>query len=117
MKTSSKMKTRLLIIGCGAAMIALSSGCSKDNPLNPTGNCFGGNWATQYSDELQEYSNAISEYSENPTQGNCNDYKNAAKTYLEALKEVYDCVPTASRAEINQAINEAKAEVNEESCY
>lgn len=116
MKTIKKMKTRFFAIGCGAAMIALTIGCSKDNPLNPTGNCFGGNWAGQYSDELQAYSNAISEYTENPTEGNCTNYKNAAKGYLDALRDVYDCVPTVSRAEIDQAINEAKAEVDEEGC-
>jgi hypothetical protein len=116
MKTTEKMKSKLLILGCGAALTAFTVGCSKDNPLNPAGNCFGGNWAAQYSDELQAYSNAISEYNENPTEGNCNNYKNAAKGYLDALNEVYECVPTANRAEINQAINEAKAEIDSGDC-
>lgn len=117
MKTIGKSKiTKLFLTGCGAAMITLTSGCSKDNSLDPAGNCFDGNWAAQYSDELQAYSNAISDYNENPTQGNCNDYKNAAKGYLDALNEVYNCVPTASRTEINRAINEAKAEVDSEGC-
>jgi hypothetical protein len=116
MKTLKTMKTRLFLIGCGAAMITMTSGCTKDNPLNPEGNCFDGKWAAQFSDELQAYSNAISDYNENPTQGNCDDYKNAAKGYLDALNEVYNCVPTASRAEIDQAINEAKADIDGEDC-
>jgi hypothetical protein len=103
MRTINKMKTRLFLIGCGAAMITMTSGCTKDNPLNPAGNCFDGNWAAQFSDE-------------NPTQGNCDDYKNAAKGYLDALNEVYNCVPNASRAEIDQAINEAKADIDGEDC-
>ncbi len=116
MRTIKKMKTRLFLIGCGAAMITITSGCTKDNPVNPAVNCFDGNWAAQFSDELQAYSNAISDYNENPTQGNCDDYKNAAKGYLDALNEVYNCVPTASRAEIDQAINEAKADIDGEDC-
>lgn len=116
MKTFKKMKTRLFAIGCGVAMIALTIGCSKDNPLNPTGNCFGGNWAAQYADELQAWSNAATIYSENPTASNCTDYKNAAKGYLDALESVYKCVPTANRAEIKQGIDEARAEVDSEGC-
>lgn len=117
MKTIGKIKapTKLFLIGCGAAIL-MNYGCSKDNPLNPTGNCFGGNWAEQYSNELQEWSNAATAYSENPTTANCDKYKSAAKSYLDALKEVAKCVPTASKAEINQAINEAKADVDKEGC-
>lgn len=100
---------------CGALAI-FTMGCSEDSPLDPSGNCFGGNWAQQYSDELQAYSNAISAYNENPTASNCTSYKNAAKNYLDALRDVYECVPTASRADIDDAINEAKAEVDSEDC-
>ena len=116
MKTMKTMKTRLLLIIYGTAIITMTNGCSKDDPLNLAGNCFDGNWAAQFSDELQAYSSAISSYSDNPTAGNCADYKNAAKAYLDALNEVYECVPTASRAEIDQAIDEAKADVDREDC-
>ncbi|SDD65082.1 hypothetical protein SAMN05421636_101311 [Pricia antarctica] len=116
MKSLKPMKTRLYLIGCGAAMIALTSGCSKDNPLNPNGNCFDGNWAEQYTDELQAWSNAATIYNEEPNQANCNEYKKAAKGYLDALESIYKCVPTTSRAEIKQSINEAKAEVDSEGC-
>ena len=116
MKTLKTLQTRLFVIGCGAAMITLTSGCSKDNPLNPAGNCFGGNWAEQYTNELQAWSNASAAYSEDPTPANCAKYKTAAKSYLDALKEVADCVPTTSKAEINKSINEAKADVDKEGC-
>lgn len=118
MKASKKMKmaqTKLFVISCGAALL-MTYGCSKDNPLNPAGNCFGGNWAEQYSGELQVWSDAATTYSQDPTPANCSKYKTAAKNYWDALKEVADCVPTANRAEINQAINEAKADVDKEGC-
>ncbi len=116
MITLNTIKKKVKKIACLAILIAFTMGCSKDSPLNPSGNCFGGNWAQQYSDELQAYSDAISAYNENPTAGNCTSYKNAAKNYLDALRDVYECVPTASRAEIDQAINEAKADVDSEDC-
>ncbi|MEO9893709.1 hypothetical protein [Aurantibacter sp.] len=99
-----------------ALVIMLTFGCSKDNPLNPAGNCFGGNWSQGYIDELQAWSNAASAYSENPTAGNCANYKSAAKAYYDAVNNIYDCIPTVSRAEIDQAIKEAKAEIDSESC-
>lgn len=116
MKTIVKMKTKLLTFGCAAILLAISGGCSKDNPLNPAGNCFGGLWAEQYTDELRAWSNALAAYNEEPNKANCDDYKNAAKAYLDAIDAVYECVPTASRAEIDQAITEAKADIDQEGC-
>ncbi len=110
------IKTKIYLIGCFVAVISTSFGCSKDSPLNPLGNCFDGNWAEQYANELQVWSNAATAYSENPTTANCGTYKTTAKNYLDALKELADCVPTANRAEINKAINEAKADVDKEGC-
>lgn len=115
-KTMNSIKLRLSFIGCGIALIIVTSACGKDDPVTPVGNCFDGNWAAQFADELQAYSLAISTYSNNPTEGNCDNYKIAAKAYLDALNEVYDCVPTASRAEIDQAINEARADIDREDC-
>lgn len=119
MKTNEKKKkskTHLFLIGCGAVLITFVTGCSKNNPLNPAGNCFGGQWALQYADELQAWSNAATAYSENPTDENCANYKSSAKTYLDALDDIYDCVPTASRAEIDKAIKEAKDDIDNEAC-
>ncbi|MRI00940.1 hypothetical protein GH721_10415 [Kriegella sp. EG-1] len=104
----------LLTVWFLAIMITYS--CSKDNPLNPVGNCFGGNWAQGYANELQEWSNAATAYSENPTAENCANYKTAAKAYYDAINKIYECVPTASKAEIDQAIKEAKAEIDSENC-
>ena len=92
------------------------TGCSKDNPLNPAGNCFGGQWAEQYASELQTWSNAAVAYNENPNVANCANYKSAAKFYLDALDDIYDCVPTVSKAEIDQAIKDAKADIDSEAC-
>ena len=119
MRTSARKKTnraKLFLIGCGTALITFVTGCSEDSVLNPNGNCFGGKWAEQYAGELQTWSDASVAYSQDPTPANCAKYKTAAKSYLDALREIVDCVPTASKAEIDQSINEAKADVDKEGC-
>ncbi len=94
----------------------MTYGCSKNNPLNPVGNCFDGNWAETYTNELQTWSNAATAYADNPTPANCANYKNAAKGYINAIDDFYNCIPTASKAEIDEALKEAKAEIDSESC-
>jgi len=119
MKTSTKMKTnrtKLFLIGCGTVLLTFATGCSKDSVLNPAGNCFGGNWVEQYAGELQTWSDASAAYSEDPTPANCAKFKTAAKGYYDALRKVANCVPTASKAEIDKSINEAKAEIDSEGC-
>ncbi|MGB5555513.1 MAG: hypothetical protein WBM83_12695, partial [Flavobacteriaceae bacterium] len=93
MKPSKRMNNNFLMIGCLATMISMAIGCSKDNPLNPAGNCFGGNWAEKYTAELQAWSNAANAYAEDPSASNCTNYKNAGKTYLDAIDDLYDCIP------------------------
>lgn len=108
------MKSKIVIY---VSLLAISMGsCDKSNPLNPEGACFGGNWSAQYADELEAWSTAAQEYSNNPTTANCNKYKAAAKDYLDALNDVYDCVPTANRKELDEAVKEAKADVDAEEC-
>lgn len=91
-------------------------GCGKGddgNPLDPTGGPCTENWAEFYMDELQAFSDAAVAYSTDPTTQNCNSYIAAGNDYLDALEAVYDCVPTASRAQIAQAIEEAREDVSE----
>lgn len=110
------MKTKIFLMGSVMILMTIVTGCSKDNPLNPAGNCFGGNWAQQYTSELESWSTALTAYSENPTEANCTEYQSATKAYLNALEGIYDCVPMTSRAEFDQAIKEAKADLDREAC-
>lgn len=115
MKTLKKMKTRLLIFGCGTLMMALGS-CSKDSPLNPAGNCFDGNWAEQYTSQFQVWTTALRAYDENPTAANCASSKKAGRAYIDAVEDLYECIPFASREEIDQELKDAKVEIENESC-
>lgn len=109
------MKTKLLVKINVIITLFLIISCGKDSPLD--NNCANAlQWANEVSNELSAYSSALQAYSSDPTASNCTSVKNAAKNYLDALRDVLDCVPTASQAQINEAINEAKAEVDDEAC-
>ncbi|MDB2606959.1 hypothetical protein N9Y48_04210 [Zobellia sp.] len=108
-------KKPILLAVCGVAF-ALTYSCSDDNPLNPAGDCFGGNWVDGYADELQAWSDAAEAYNENPTVDNCSDYKSAALAYFDAVSDIYNCIPTVSRAEIDEELKEAKAEIDAQDC-
>jgi hypothetical protein len=109
------IRTKLFLIGCFAATMVVTTSCSKNNPLNPLG-CGNGTWALQVSDEAAAWGQAASAYSSDPSPANCTSYKNAANNYLNALEGVRGCVAGVSQAEFNEAINEAKNEVDETDC-
>ncbi len=113
MKTN---KTKQILIGCLSMAMVTATGCSKDNPLNPLGDCGSGGWASKVSKELNDWSVAASNYSADPTPANCSSYKNAAKGYLNALDDVRGCVLGANQANFNKAINEAKVEFDSLDC-
>lgn len=111
------IKTRLFLMGCIAAAMVTSIGCSKDNPLNPLGGCSDdANWVNRISVESTDYSNALSTYSNDPTDANCSQLKTAGKNYLDALAEVAKCVPTVNQADYKKAVDEAKADIDENGC-
>ena len=108
-------KIKPFLIGCLAVFMTIIIGCSKNNPLNPLG-CGNGTWAIQVSDEATALSQAASTYSTDPNPANCTSYKNAAKNYLDALEGVRGCVLGANQAEFNEAIDEAKNDIDQEDC-
>lgn len=112
-----KTTTRKFIFITSAVTILLTYGCSKDNPLNPLGGCFGGAvWSENILNETAALAEAGQAYQDNPSKSNCDKYKTATKSYLDALKGVAECVPGTSKAEYNKAIEEAKADLDKEGC-
>ena len=114
MKTIKTHKSNLVIKCYMMLMIIVTMSCGSDDA--DIDNCANNAWVDIFSNEAQAYSNALLAYQDNPTAGNCNNVKSAAVNYLEALRDALDCVPTANRAEVNEAINEAQDEVNSEDC-
>ena len=96
--------------------ILVFNACSKDDILNPTGNCGNSSWAEQVEKEITAWSNAATAYSQDPTTTNCNNYKSAGKNYLDALEGIKNCVPSASSNDFKKAIEDAKNELDAMNC-
>ncbi len=109
------LKTEPLLIGCCAALIVLAIGCSNDNPSNPLG-CGNDAWAENIQKELNDLAAATVVLQEAQTTANCVSYKQAANNYLDALEGVRACVPSISKAEFDQAVSEAKQNLEQEDC-
>jgi len=108
-------KTTILKINIVAALLLILVSCSSTDPLGLGLGCDAA-WTTTVQDELSAYNAALSAYNTEPSTANCTAVKTSAKNYFDALGDALDCVPTASRAGINAAIDEAKAEVDSEGC-
>lgn len=70
-------------------------------------------WATELNDELSALSNAGFAYSNDPSTENCNAYKAAYQTYINALKPYGDCsaLTGQNRTAFEQALQDAQDEV------
>jgi hypothetical protein len=71
-------------------------------------------WATQLSTEINALSTAANTYASNPTNENCNAYKVAYQSYLDALEPFVDCTAWTvdQRNELQAAIDEAQQEIS-----
>ncbi|WP_117880019.1 hypothetical protein [Aureibaculum luteum] len=96
--------------------ILVFTACSKDDILNPNGNCGNSSWAQQVEKEITAWNNAATAYSQDPTTTNCNNYKSAGKNYLDALEGIKNCVPGASTNDFKKAIEDAKNELDAMNC-
>jgi hypothetical protein len=93
-------------IFCGLVFITYSCNKNNDDPV-------GCNWAVEVQGEIQAFSDAATAYAMNPTTANCNAYINAYQNYLNALEDHIDCATIfGNQAELQAAINEAQAELN-----
>ena len=95
---------------CGLFFVSI--GCSKKDD-GPTG-C---NWALEVQAETEALSNAINTYASDPTTANCQAYINAYQNYLNALEDNLNCAGlNGTQAELQAAINQAQAELNNIGC-
>lgn len=103
---------------CLAIAFLITISCSSDDTDDDTSSfdCQAGTWTEWVENEFTAYYNAINVYSQDPTESNCALVESTAYDYLEALRDIVDCVPTANQDAINQAIDEAKEEVDSNPC-
>ena len=113
MKTA--LKTLVIISLFSTGFIAA---CNNDDD-GGGGGCGSFNWAISVSDELEGLSNAAVAYGTNPSVANCNAYKDAYRDYIDALRDVDNCIATLSatdRKAYNDALDEAEEELEDFEC-
>ncbi len=77
------------------------------------------NWALEVEGELTELSNAAVAYGTDPTPANCERYKDAYRDYIDALRDVDNCIAglaAADRKAYNDALDEAEEELEDFQC-
>ena len=76
---------KAFLTGCCAAMIGMTTGCSK-SPLNPLGSCFSGSWILEGESDLTNWNAAATDYANDPTPANCAKYKSAGQELYRCLR-------------------------------
>ena len=103
------------------ALILLSlislSGCGDGDNDEPSG-CNSFNWSVELNDELTDLTTAISNFAQNPTEANCNSYRQALLTYVDALRPYGNCqgLTGQNRVEWQKLIDEDEEDLNEVDC-
>jgi hypothetical protein len=102
---------RLLIFTLFIGTLAIV-GCNDDDGGVDIDDC-GQNfiWSMEVGDELNDLVAAGIAYGNNPNDETCNDYKDAYQNYIDALRDIDDCVPASDRDEWQQALDEAEDEL------
>jgi hypothetical protein len=95
----------------GLVFFTYSCNDDDDDPV-------GCNYATETQDELQAVLNAANEYSLDPTNtAKCQAYKDAYQNYLNELEDHVECATVSGQQqELQNAINEAQAELDNFQC-
>lgn len=93
------------------------AGCGDGDNDEPSG-CNSLNWSAELTEELTDLSTAISNFGQNPTEANCNSYRQALLAYVNALRPYGNCqgLTGQSRTEWQNLIDEYEEDLNEMDC-
>ena len=109
------IKFLLFFLAMGFMVVA----CGDDDPNDGNVDCNDSNSLySEIADEAQTFSDALTAWVNDPTNtGLCNDFKDAAQEYLNALKALEDCADDAGvGATWRQDIAEAEQALADLTC-
>ncbi|MBK8700765.1 MAG: hypothetical protein IPN29_14980 [Saprospiraceae bacterium] len=104
------MKYKILLFLLAMSFILVSSSCGGDDGgITPCSTAY----ATELQDEVNALNAAAQAYSTNPTTANCNAYKSAAQSYVNALEPYGNCATLTGQSRTNwqASLDAAKAAV------
>ncbi|MTB49766.1 hypothetical protein [Lewinella sp. W8] len=97
-----------------AAIFVAACG-DDDDPVTPN-NCTSAAFSTALSDAVMALSDAAVAYGNDPTQANCDAWRQEANDYLDAVEGFETCAAVTSTQEYQDALAQARQEVNNFSC-
>lgn len=97
--------------------IVFVSACGNDDEPAPTiGNCTNEAFTNAFNDAIMALSDAAIAYGNNPTQANCDAWRQEANDYLDAIEGFETCTTVNNSQEYRDALADARAEVNNFTC-
>ncbi|NJK85736.1 MAG: hypothetical protein HC906_06985 [Bacteroidales bacterium] len=110
------MKTKLLYLLLVVCLVGIGS-CNKDKDSDDPAYC-AGSYLTDLNEEYSVMISAALAYTMGPTVENCNTYKTAMQTYLDALRPYGNCAALAgeSRTQWQASIDNAEADLADLDC-
>ena len=90
-------------------------GCTKEE-AGPSGCDVNFSYTAELQNEADALIQAGNTYGQDPTEANCNAFKNAYQVYLDAAEEIENCVQSGDRAEYEESIKNARDELDELEC-
>jgi hypothetical protein len=108
------MKTRLLTVVFALAIALFSIGLGSCSKEEKAALC-AATWGQDLADELTALSSAGTAYALDPSDGNCQAYKNALQAYLNGLRPYGNCAALTAqdKAELNDLIAEAESDIDD----
>ncbi|MEX2511665.1 MAG: hypothetical protein WD398_02060 [Cyclobacteriaceae bacterium] len=93
------------------------SGCLSGGGDGP-GGCNSLSWATDLNSELTAVLSAQSAFTQNQTQANCNNYRQALREYVNALRPYGNCqgLSGQNRADWQEMIDDYEEDLEQSGC-
>ena len=113
---TSQFKVLVIAVLFATGFIAA---CNNDDDGGGVGCGATFNWALSVENEITELSNAATAYGSDPSAANCDRYKDAYSDYIDALRDVDNCIAglsAADRKAYNDALDEAEEELENFQC-
>ena len=107
-------KVKQTLISSCVVFILLTS-CGSDDSSSDV-NCSNGLWTQSVQTELNAWIEASQTYAQDQTTVNCQNNKSAGQAYISALEKIKKCVPNTSLVDFDEAIDEARVEINAITC-
>jgi hypothetical protein len=99
-----------LILCIALVTSGLFMSCKKSTAVT----CGASNWSVYIQDEIASLSNAASAYGQDPSSTNCEKFKDAYRNYINALKDIDNCVTNVQdRNDFQEALEDAEAELED----